>query len=85
MDAALARLDALHLDVRAHRRENVIAAAELIAPTQPLGTGLGDRTFMALAIAEGFPARIRNGPRSSCQASESGSPDESQALIGLAQ
>ena len=56
MDAALAMLDALYLDVRAHVREDAIRAAELIAPTQQCGSGLGDRTCMALAIAEGLPA-----------------------------
>jgi len=33
MDAALAILDALHLDVRAHGRDDAIGAAELITPT----------------------------------------------------
>ncbi|MCA3152909.1 MAG: type II toxin-antitoxin system VapC family toxin [Rhodocyclaceae bacterium] len=56
MDAALAMLDALHLDVRAHGRDDAIGAAELIKPTQQFGSGLGDRTCMALAIAEGLPA-----------------------------
>jgi len=55
MDAALAMLDALHLDVRAHGRDDAIGAAELITPTQQFGSGLGDRTCMALAIAEGLP------------------------------
>jgi ribonuclease VapC len=56
MDVALAMLDALHLDVRAHGRDDAIGAAELITPTQQFGSGLGDRTCMALAIAEGLPA-----------------------------
>jgi len=56
LDAALAMLDALHLDVRAHGRDDAIGAAELIIPTQQFGSGLGDRTCMALAIAEGLPA-----------------------------
>ncbi len=55
MDAALAMLDALHLDIRAHGRDDAIGAAELITPTQQFGSGLGDRTCMALAIAEGLP------------------------------
>jgi ribonuclease VapC len=56
MDVALAMLDALHLDVRAHGRDDAIGAAELITPTQQFGSSLGDRTYMALAIAEGLPA-----------------------------
>ena len=56
LDAALAMLDALHLDVRAHGREDAIGAAELTIPTQQFGSGLGDRTCMALAIAEDLPA-----------------------------
>ncbi len=56
MDAALAILDALHLDVRAHGRDDAIGAAELITPTQQFGSGLGDRTCMALAIEERLPA-----------------------------
>ena len=56
MDASLAMLDALHLDVRAHGRQDAIGAASLIAYTQAFGSGLGDRTCMALAIAEGLPA-----------------------------
>ena len=56
MDACLAMLDALHLDIRAHGRQDAIGAAGLIADTQAFGSGLGDRTCMALAIAEGLPA-----------------------------
>lgn len=56
MDAALAMLDALYLDVRGHGRDDAIGAAELIGPTQQFGSGLGDRTCMALAIAQGLPA-----------------------------
>lgn len=56
MDAAVAMLDALHLDVRPHGRDDAIGAASLIAYTQAFGSGLGDRTCMALAVAEGLPA-----------------------------
>jgi ribonuclease VapC len=54
-DAALAMLDALHLDVRPHGRDDAIAAAKLYPATKEFGSGLGDRTCMALAIAEGLP------------------------------
>ncbi len=55
IDAAVAMLDALHLDVRPHGREDAIAAAKLYPATKEFGSGLGDRTCMALAIAEGLP------------------------------
>ena len=54
-DAALAMLDALHLDVRPHGRDDAVAAANLYPATKAFGSGLGDRTCMALAIAEGLP------------------------------
>ena len=54
--AALAMLDALHLEVRTHSRDDAIAAARLFHATQQYGSGLGDRTCMALAIAEKLPA-----------------------------
>jgi PIN domain nuclease of toxin-antitoxin system len=55
IDAALAMLDALHLVVRPHGRDDAIAAAKLYPATKEFGSGLGDRTCMALAIAEGLP------------------------------
>ncbi len=55
IDAALAMLDALHLDVRPHGRDDAIAAAKLYPATKAFGSGLGDRTCMALAIVEGLP------------------------------
>ena len=55
IDAALAMLDALHLDVRPHGRDDAITAAKLYPATKAFGSGLGDRTCMALAIAEGLP------------------------------
>jgi ribonuclease VapC len=55
-DVALAMLDALHLDVRAHGRDEAAAAASLYPATKQHGSGLGDRSCMALAIAEGVPA-----------------------------
>lgn len=55
IEAALAMLDALHLEVRPHGRDDAIAAASLYPVTKEFGSGLGDRTCMALAIAEGLP------------------------------
>ncbi|MFA6031633.1 MULTISPECIES: type II toxin-antitoxin system VapC family toxin [unclassified Sphingomonas] len=55
IDAALAMLDALHLEVRPHGWDDAIAAASLYPVTKEFGSGLGDRTCMALAIAEGLP------------------------------
>jgi ribonuclease VapC len=55
-DVAIEMLDALHLDVRPHGREEAIAAAGLFHAVQPFGCGLGDRTCMALAIAQNLPA-----------------------------
>lgn len=55
IDAALAMLAALHLDVRPHGRDDAVAAANLYPSTKAFGSGLGDRTCMALAIAEGLP------------------------------
>ncbi|OQW70272.1 MAG: VapC toxin family PIN domain ribonuclease [Proteobacteria bacterium ST_bin13] len=55
IDAALVMLDALHLEVRPHGRDDAIAAAKLYPVTKEFGSGLGDRTCMALAIAEGLP------------------------------
>lgn len=54
-DVALAMLDDLHLDVRAHGRDDAIAAAKLYPATKEFGSGLGDRSCMALGIAEGLP------------------------------
>lgn len=56
LNASLEMLDALHLDVRAHDRQGAIAAAALYSETHKHGCGLGDRTCMALAIAEKLPA-----------------------------
>jgi ribonuclease VapC len=55
IDVALAMLDELHLDVRAHGRNEAIAAAQLYPTTREFGSGIGDRSCMALAIAEGLP------------------------------
>ena len=56
--AKLARgmIDPLNLDVRSHEAGDAWAAAMLWQATKAKGSGLGDRTCMALAIAEGLPA-----------------------------
>ena len=54
IDAAVAMLGALHLDARPHGQGEAIAAATLYMATKQFGSGLGDRTCMALAIAEGL-------------------------------
>ena len=46
----------LSFDVRAHEARDAWAAALLWEATKSKGSGLGDRTCMALAIAEGLPA-----------------------------
>jgi PIN domain nuclease of toxin-antitoxin system len=46
----------LGLDVRSHGLDEAWAAAGLYAVTKSRGSGLGDRSCMALAIAEGLPA-----------------------------
>ena len=56
IDLARAMINALHLEIRPHTAEDACAAAELYKATKEHGCGLGDRTCMALAIAEGLPA-----------------------------
>jgi PIN domain nuclease of toxin-antitoxin system len=56
LEAALEILDALHLDIRPHGREDAIMAASLHSATRSFGSGLGDRACMALAILENLPA-----------------------------
>ena len=56
IDVARAMIDALHLEIRPHTADDAYAAAELYEATKDHGRGLGDRTCMALAIAEGLPA-----------------------------
>ncbi len=55
VDAIHDMLDALHLDIRPHGKEEAYAAAALHKATMIHGSGLGDRTAMALAIAETCP------------------------------
>lgn len=49
-------IDTLRLDVRAHNQEGAWVAACLSSSTRTAGSGLGDRSCMALAIQEGIPA-----------------------------
>ncbi len=49
-------VDSLSLEVRPHDAEAAWTAALLWEATKTKGSGLGDRTCMALAIAEGLPA-----------------------------
>ena len=51
-----AMLESLNLETRPHQIQDAYAAAALFAATRSKGSGLGDRTCMALAIAEGLPA-----------------------------
>lgn len=48
--------DELRLEVRVHDKEAAWAAAQLDEATRSAGSGLGDRSCMALAIAERVPA-----------------------------
>lgn len=50
-----ATLDALALDVRAHDTEAAYRSAELYGPTRKYGSGLGDRSCMALGLKLGLP------------------------------
>lgn len=56
LNAALDLIEALHLDVRPHGADDAVAAAALYEATRYYGSGLGDRSCMALAIAQGVPA-----------------------------
>lgn len=55
-DVAHAMIDPLNLNVAAHEVDDAWAAALLWKATKSKGSGLGDRTCMALAIKEGVPA-----------------------------
>ncbi len=48
-------IDTLKLDIRPHTVEDAYAAASLCFDTKIYGSGLGDRTCMALAIKEKIP------------------------------
>ena len=56
LDAARTMIEALHLDVRPHSAEDAFSAAALHAATAAFGSGVGDRSCIALAIAENLPA-----------------------------
>lgn len=45
----------LHLDLHAHNREAAFGSAKLTEATRQHGSGVGDRTCMALAIKLGVP------------------------------
>jgi ribonuclease VapC len=49
-------VDALALEIVSHTEEDAFQAAALVPFTEQFGSGLGDRTCMALAIAKGLPA-----------------------------
>lgn len=55
IDATREMIAALHLEVRPHAEEDAYAAASLWQATEKFGSGLGDRSCMALGIAEGLP------------------------------
>jgi ribonuclease VapC len=55
-DAARETLDALGLEVHAHDTEDAYLAASLVEATRRRGSGLGDRSCMALAIRLRAPA-----------------------------
>ena len=55
LDIAREMIAGLHLEVRSHDAQSAFAAAALWHPTEKFGSGLGDRSCMALAIAEGLP------------------------------
>ncbi len=56
IDVARRMIEALRLEVRPHGPEDAYAAAGLHEATRTRGSGLGDRTCMALAISTGLPA-----------------------------
>ena len=56
LDTVRTLIDALRLEPRPHQVEDAYAAAALFQATKSRGSGLGDRTCMALAMAEGLPA-----------------------------
>lgn len=55
-DIAREMVDELRLTVRPHDDAAAWASAGLVHATQAFGRGLGDRSCIALAIAEGAPA-----------------------------
>jgi ribonuclease VapC len=55
-DTVRAMIDAVHIEARAHEIPDAHAAAALHGHTKAKGSGLGDRSCMALAITENLPA-----------------------------
>ncbi len=51
LEAAQQMMMTLRLDIHAHRYEDAVIAASLWSATEHLGSGIGDRTAMALAVA----------------------------------
>ena len=49
-------IETLDLEIIPHNEIDAYQAAELVQATQQFGSGLGDRTCMALAISKGVPA-----------------------------
>jgi ribonuclease VapC len=49
-------IDTLGLEIVPHSAEDAYQAAELVSLTRQHGSGLGDRTCMALAISRNLPA-----------------------------
>ena len=56
LGSARKMIDNLHLEIRNHDTDAAYAAASLTEHTSKIGSGLGDRSCMALAIAVGLPA-----------------------------
>lgn len=52
---AKAMISKLQLDIVSHTQEDAYLAAALVPLTAKYGSGLGDRTCMALAISKGVP------------------------------
>jgi ribonuclease VapC len=56
IDMAKSYVDDLHLETRPHQVGDAYQAAQLVQYTSSIGSGIGDRSCMALAISEGLPA-----------------------------
>lgn len=55
LDVTQAIVEATCIDVHPHDGEDALGAAQLASATRQLGSGLGDRTCMALGIRLGAP------------------------------
>jgi ribonuclease VapC len=56
IDLARRYVDDLHLETRAHQVGDAYQSAQLVQYTSSIGSGVGDRSCLALAITEGLPA-----------------------------